>query len=144
MKLKCNRHGFLDQNGSSEGVLCVHAMSLQSCPTLGDPVNCSPPDSSVYGILQARILWQVAMPSSRGFSQPKDGPLISWVLCIAGLVAQTVKNLPAMQEIQIRSRSPGEGTGYLLQYSSLENPMDRGAWRSSVCGVPKSRTPLRD
>ena len=38
----------------------------QSCPTLCDPVDCSPPGSSVHGILQARILDWVAMPSSRG------------------------------------------------------------------------------
>ena len=37
-------------------------------------------------------------------------------------------------------RSPGEGTGYPLQYSCLENPMDRGAWRATVLGVAKSRT----
>ena len=35
---------------------CVHACSLQSCPTLCDPMDCSPPASSVHGILQARIL----------------------------------------------------------------------------------------
>ena len=38
----------------------------QSCPTLCNPMNCSPPGSSVHGILQARILEWVAMPSSRG------------------------------------------------------------------------------
>ena len=37
-------------------------------------------------------------------------------------------------------RSPGEGNGNLLQYSSLENPMNRGAWWATVCGVAKSRT----
>ena len=39
-------------------------LSLQLCPTLGDPMNYSPPGSSVHGILQARILEWVAMPSS--------------------------------------------------------------------------------
>ena len=34
-------------------------------------------------------------------------------------------------------RSPGGGNGNLLQYSCLENPMDRGAWWSTVCGVTK-------
>ena len=34
---------------------CVHANSLQSCPTLRDPMDCSPPGSSVRGILQARL-----------------------------------------------------------------------------------------
>ena len=37
-------------------------------------------------------------------------------------------------------RSPGEGKGYPLQYSSLENPMDRGAWWATVHGVAKSQT----
>ena len=37
-------------------------------------------------------------------------------------------------------RSPGEGHGNPLQYSCLENPMDRGAWRAIVHGVAKSRT----
>ena len=40
----------------------------QPCPTLGDLMDCSPPGSSVYGILQARILEWVAIPFSRGSS----------------------------------------------------------------------------
>ena len=39
---------------------------------------------------------------------------------------------------------PGEGSGYLLQYSCLENPMDRGAWRDAVHGVAESQTQLND
>ena len=38
------------------------------------------------------------------------------------------------------SRSPGEGNGNPFQYSCLENPMDRGAWRATVHGVKKSQT----
>ena len=41
-------------------------------------------------------------------------------------------------------RSPGEETGYPLQYSCLENSMDRGAWRATVYGVAKSWTRLSD
>ena len=41
-------------------------------------------------------------------------------------------------------RSPGEGTGYPLQYSCLENSMNRGAWRATVHGVTNSRTWLSD
>ena len=37
-------------------------------------------------------------------------------------------------------RSPGEGKGYPLQYSGLENSMDRGAWQATVHGVSKSQT----
>ena len=39
-------------------------------------------------------------------------------------------------------RSPGEGNGNTLQYPSLENLMDRGAWRATVHGVAKSQTRL--
>ena len=41
-------------------------------------------------------------------------------------------------------RSPGEGHGNPLQYSCLENPMDRGSWRATVHGVTKSQTRLSD
>ena len=44
----------------------------QSCPTLCDPVDCSPPGSSIHGILLARILAWVAVSSSRGSSQPRN------------------------------------------------------------------------
>ena len=47
------------------GCACMYVQSLQSCPTLCNPTDCSPPGSSVRGILQARILEWVAMPSSR-------------------------------------------------------------------------------
>ena len=51
---------------------CVCAKSQQLCPTLYDPTGYSPPGSSVHGILQARILEWVSMPSSRGSSQLRD------------------------------------------------------------------------
>ena len=41
-------------------------------------------------------------------------------------------------------RSPGEGNGNPLQYSCLENPMDRGAWGATVHGVTESQTRLSD
>ena len=50
----------------------MHDQSLQLCPTLCDPVDCSPPGSSVHAILQARILEWVAKSSSRVTSQPRD------------------------------------------------------------------------
>ena len=50
---------------------------LQLCPTLCDSMNCSPPGSFVHGILQVRILEWVAMPFSRGSSQPRDRTLVS-------------------------------------------------------------------
>ena len=47
----------------------LHAKSLQLCPTLYDPMDYNLPGSPVHGILQARILGWIAMPSSRGSSQ---------------------------------------------------------------------------
>ena len=64
-------------------MLCC-AKLLQSCPTLCDPVDCNPPGSSVLGILQARILEWVAMPSSRGSSRPRDHTRVSCGSCLAG------------------------------------------------------------
>ena len=52
--------------------VCMHAKSLQACPTICDPMDCSLPGSFVHRILQAGILDWVAWPSSRGFSWPKD------------------------------------------------------------------------
>ena len=59
----------------------------------------------------------------------------------SSLVAQRRKNLPAMQETQVQSLGkeylPGGGHGNPLQYSCLENPMDRGVWWATVHGGHK-------
>ena len=60
----------------------MHAKSLYSCLTLCNTMDCSVLDSSVHGILQARLLEWVAVPSSRGSSQPRDQTSISSVSCI--------------------------------------------------------------
>ena len=73
----------------------------QSCLTLCDPMNCSPPGSSLHGILQARILEWVSVSSSRG---------------------------DCMLELILFAMPTGEGNGTPLQYSCLEIPMDGGAW----------------
>ena len=54
----------------------------QSSPFLCDPIDYSPPGSSVHGIFQASILEWVAMPSSRGSSRPRDRTHISRIVCI--------------------------------------------------------------
>ena len=62
-------------------------------------------------------------------------------------MAQRIKHLPAMRRpgsIPGLGRSPGEGNGNPLQYSCLENPMDRGDWRATVYRVTKGRTLLSD
>ena len=66
---------------------CCCWLCCAQSPVMPDslrPMDCSPPGSSVYGILQARILEWVAMPSTRGSSQSRNRTHISSISCIAG------------------------------------------------------------
>ena len=65
----------------SESIWMCVCLVTNSCPTLFDPMDCSPPGSSLHGILQARILAWVAIHFSKGSSQPRDR---TWVSCITG------------------------------------------------------------
>ena len=93
---------------------CECAKLLQSCPTLCDPVSCSPPGSSVRpGILQARILEWLAMPSSRGSSQPRDWTQSLLSLAFAGSATWEARREiinPILQERKSRL-SQGKGIG---------------------------------
>ena len=112
-------------------VACACAKLLQSRLTLCNPLHNSLPGSSVYEILQARILGRVAVSSSRGSSRPRDQTLISYTSCIGRLFTTS-------------TTWDREGNGTPLQYSCLENPMDGGAWWATIHGVAKSRTRLSD
>ena len=65
-------------------IFCFCVLVSQSCLTLCNPMDCSPPSSSVHGILQARILGWVAISFSKGSSQPRDQTQVScvgrWIL----------------------------------------------------------------
>ena len=69
------------QNGDNNTnlIFWARAQLLQLCPMLYDPTNCSPPGSSVPGILQARILEWIAIPFSRGSSWPRDRTCVSCI-----------------------------------------------------------------
>ena len=61
----------------------------------------------------------------------------------AFLVTQMAKNLPAIQENWVQSlgwEDPGEGNSYPVQYSGLENSMNRGTWQAVVHGITKRQT----
>ena len=65
--------------------------------------------------------------------------------CVGGSDSkESVCNLGNPGSIPELGRSPGEGNGYPLQYSCLENSMDRGAWWATVHGVSKNQTSLSD
>ena len=59
------------------------ALVVQSCSTLCNPMDCSSPGSSVHEILKVRILEWVAIPFSRGSSQPRDP---TWISCFVGIL----------------------------------------------------------
>ena len=60
-----------------QDTMCTHAQLLQSCPALCNSMDCTPPGSSVHGLLQARILEWVAFSSCRGYSRPRDQTCVS-------------------------------------------------------------------
>ena len=59
--------------------LYLLVLVAQSCPTICDPIDCSPPGSSVPGILQARKLKWVVIPFSRGSSRPRNRTYVSFM-----------------------------------------------------------------
>ena len=80
------RHDWVTEQATVYCYACMHAKSPQSYLTFCDPMDCSPPSSSVHVILQARILEWVAMPASRGSSQPRDQTLVSYSPSLAGIL----------------------------------------------------------
>ena len=122
-----------DSPGRNTGVGChflLQCMKVksesevaQSCPSLRDPMDCSLPGSSFHGIFQAK------------------GTGVG-CHCLLREVVLVVKNPPANTgDIRDRGlipglgRSPGGRHGNPLQYSCLENPMERGNWWATVCGA---------
>ena len=119
----------------------------QSCPILWPhgPMQharplCPSPTPGVYS--SPLNLW--CHPTISSSVSPFPSCPQSFPASGAPLVAQTVKNLPGVQEICIRflgqEASPGEQNGNPLQYSCMENSMDRGVWRATVHEVTESDT----
>ena len=101
----------------------VKVLISQSCPTLCDPMDSRPPESSVHGILQARILEWVSIPFSRGSSQPRDQ---TWVSCIAGRFFMVWATRVAAKSLQ--------------SCPSLCDPIDRSPPGFSIPGILQART----
>ena len=72
----------------------------------------------------------------------KSQTQLSYLACFPGgsEVKASASNEGDPGSIPRSGRSPGEGNGNPLQYSCLENPMDRGAWQATVHGAAKSQT----
>ena len=159
-------HNFLIHSSADGHLHCFHVLAI---------------------VIRAAVNTRVHVSLSILFSlrcMPSSGIARSYGSSRASLVAQSVKNLPAMQETLVRflgwedllekgkathfsfpggsdgkesscnvgdlgsilelGRSPGRGDGHPLQYSCLENSLDRESWRAAVHGVTKSWIQLSD
>ena len=133
--------------------------SAQSCPTLCDPIDGSPPGSPVHGIFQAGVLEWVAIAFSRNAgdlgSIPRPGrsagegngyPL--QYSCLENLVGcspwgREESDMTERLHFHFSLSHIGEGNGNPLQCSCLENPRDGGAWWAAIYGVAQSQTRLK-
>ena len=125
----------------------VHFSSVvQSCLTLCDPLDCSPPGSSIHGILQARVLEWVAISFSRGSSRPRDQTQVShsvgrcfnlWATSVLYLTLMLWKWFPVHWESTSGyTESTGGGIGNLGEVNTiLQEPSE------FVCGMNKGLTP---
>ena len=100
----------------------------KSCPTLATP-------------------WTVTCQASLtvGFSRQEYWSQLPFPSLSASLVAhgkESACNAGNLGSVPESARSPGEGNGCLLQFSCLENSVDRGGWQATVHGVTKSQTQL--
>ena len=141
------RWGILQHLYRQDIQICCCCLVTQSCLILCNPVDLSPPGSSVHGISQAKVLEWVAISFSRGSSQPRDG---GWVPCIVSYQGSPFKYVSMCflkslanfnnSYLQVITRgSDGRlisGLEDLLEegmatHSSIlawRIPMDRGAW----------------
>ena len=107
-----------------EAVICKAMQEIrESCLPLCNPMDCSPPGSSVHGNLQARILEEVAISHSRESSQPRDQTCISCVSALAGRLFTTkprgVKSLYNIVRWIWDWNGPGSNSSFATQYHGL-------------------------
>ena len=111
------------------------AKSLQSCLTLCNTMDCSPPGSSVHAILQARLLEWVAMPSSRRSSQPGDQTQVSWQEYWSGLSFPSPGDLPDPRLLRLLHQQVGSLPVAPLQptHVSSNQPLHSAWWFRYTC-----------
>ena len=113
----------------------------------GNPLQCSclenPRDvgawwAAIYGVAQSqtRLKWLSSSNSNLVYRASQMSLMVKNLPANAGDI-RDVGSIPGL------GRSPGGGHGNPLQYSCLENPMDRGAWQATVLGVAKGQTWLK-
>ena len=110
-----NRKGTPNKN---DGKVKKWVLAAQLCPTLCDPMDCSPPGSSVHGILQARILELGSHSLFQGSSRPRDQ---TWVSRIAGrfFTIWATRETPKMMGATFKSLTPSTRAKPLMNFSHL-------------------------
>ena len=124
---------------------CMHA---KLCPAVCDPMDCSPPSSSFHGILQARVLQWVAIPSSRRSSDPRTEPR-SPALQADSLPSEPARPPSAGLAPHCRADSCLQGS-VRVTCSQGRKVMSHSLWESQSCppsqasgpGPGPSRSPL--
>ena len=131
----CLYRAWIPTKKNAEQILsmCAYMLLLQSCPTLCNPMDCSPPGSSVHDILQSRILECVTIPVSGRSSQPRDW---TWVSCIAGrfFTIQATREAPQLGCRECKYSTLQDNTKLLfrvalLVHTSTSNK-DSWIWRN--------------
>ena len=102
----------------------VKVLVTWSCQILCDPMDCSPPGSSVHGIFQARILLRVAISFSRGPSRPRDRTQVS------GVAGNSLQSEPPSEKVKVKVAQ---------SCLTLCDPMDCSRPGFSVHGIFQAR-----
>ena len=112
---------------------CVH-VCVHTHVQLFDPMDCSPPGSSVHGIFQARLLEQVAISCSRGSSWPRDGSNLHF---LSSCIGRQILYLFAIWEALIQTAAAAKS---LQSCPTLCDPIDGSPPGSPVPGMLQART----
>ena len=127
-------HEWREKRKLKKGKKSCLGWSYQGKGRRSDQTPCFPklkPSSCLHSANCGYLLWGSSLRAQR--QRLLTSAACHFMICGASLVAQTVKNLPAMQEDWFAApgqEDPLEKGWNPLQYSCLENPMDRGAWRA--------------